>query len=80
MLGGGYSALSSDWTPDPWYKVPEKKDCFRQDNRTLHLEWVKQHGSKGKFVKTASQLRDVDYSHTEHLMGKISSELYCSFE
>ena len=70
-MGGGYSALSSDWTPDPWYTHPEKKDCFRADNRTLHLDWLKEHGPNAAFVRTGSQLKSIDYSSTEYLMGKI---------
>jgi len=55
------SNVKLDYNTDGW-------NCSREDNKDLVKKWKKLH-KKGKFVKTKSQLQNVDMDQTDHLLG-----------
>ena len=54
--------------------APENpKGCVRQDGRDLTQEWLaekRQAGLSAKFVATTEELRSVNISQTDHIMGE----------
>jgi len=76
VLGGGRGSFT------PARKLRSKKleyslddledfDCARDDNKDLVKRWKKLH-KKGKFVKTKSQLENIDPVEADHLLGLFS--------
>ena len=73
VLGGGRGSFT------PARKLRSKKidysltdlddfDCAREDNKDMVKKWKKLH-KKGKFVKTKSQLENIDPHEVDHLLG-----------
>jgi len=76
VLGGGRGSFT------PARKLRSKKidysltdlddfDCAREDNKDMVKKWKKLH-KKGKFVKTKSQLENIDPTEVDHLLGLFS--------
>lgn len=61
VRSSSFSSIKFDYETENW-------DCSRDDNKDLVKKWKKLH-KKGSFVKTKSQLQNVDVNKTDHILG-----------
>jgi len=59
-----FSSIKFDYETENW-------NCSREDNKDMVKKWKKLH-KNGEFVKTKSQLQNVDVNKTDHLLGLFS--------
>lgn len=80
-MGGGYQNFVANATDRPNDPLDNQwASCKRNDGRDLVKSWLqKKHesGVKHQFVRTKTELNDIDTSDIEYLFGKMS--IYGSF-
>ena len=76
VLGGGRAAF----TPTRHLaalpnNITQQWNCSRRDGRDLVRKWKKLH-NKGQFVTSESELQNIDFNSTEHILGKMTNQFY----
>eukprot|EP00090_Calanus_glacialis_P025255 TRINITY_DN39397_c0_g1_i1.p1 TRINITY_DN39397_c0_g1~~TRINITY_DN39397_c0_g1_i1.p1 ORF type:complete len:550 (-),score=135.67 TRINITY_DN39397_c0_g1_i1:53-1702(-) len=61
LRSSSFSTVTLDYETDNW-------NCSREDNKDMVKKWKKLH-KNGQFVKTKSQLQNVDTEKTDHILG-----------
>ena len=52
---------------------------MRNDNRNLAEEWRLNHGPNARVVRTLPDLKDIDVSNTEYLLG-LFADSHCAYD